>query len=121
MTSIKERYLELQRHEAAVAIAFCENLDYEHPVMQMLRNGQNDEALTIFDDLDLQNALSQEAWKELTSALRSALRTLLIEVQDEWKFDCCTAYFSAETLQEIWDLDDRIGRILIDWLQRNIK
>lgn len=54
----------MQRHEAAVAIAFhCEQLEWDHPISQMIRNGENDEAL---DLLEGANLLENEDYREPT-------------------------------------------------------
>lgn len=54
----------MQRHEAAVAIAFhCEQLEWDHPISQMIRNGENDEALDLLEGIDL---LENEDYREPT-------------------------------------------------------
>lgn len=49
----KERYQENQRHLAAVAIAItCEKMPMSHPVVRLIAEGKNDEALQILEGMD---------------------------------------------------------------------
>lgn len=53
MSKFVERIEEDRRHSAALAIAIvCEKLPSHHPVVQLIAQGKNDEALQILEGMD---------------------------------------------------------------------
>jgi hypothetical protein len=59
MSKFVDRIQEDRRHSAAQAIAIvCEKLPRNHPVVQLIAQGKNDEALQILEGMD-----SIRGWK----------------------------------------------------------
>lgn len=53
MSRIRERYNEDAKHEAACTIAIaCRRLPSNHPIVRLIAQGRNDEALQLLDGMD---------------------------------------------------------------------
>jgi hypothetical protein len=65
--------------------------------------------------------VSQKAKEELMRAKNNGIRSLLIEIQDDFEFDTATRYFSEPVLYELGGLNPTQTRGVVKWLRDRAK